>query len=317
MEWLMGILHLDSKILIEFMETTYAELELVDTHLKKDSDNLDYSNVLDITVRSLHLIKGNAKLLELNFFANNIHDIEERVIELKQSKKINGMDFIPIVMMLKELKNNLNELSTIIERISKFNKPKNEIITPKTSMISSIKNLINQIAEELNKNVTIDTVSFKEKQIPHQYSLLIRNILVQLVRNSMVHGIESPEERKIFGKDNKGSIEIKTAINSNNFVLELSDDGRGLQIEKLKKKALEHEKISYEEYESLNDLQAMNLIFLPGISSSEKSDIHSGRGFGMDLVQDQLKKYQGVIEVDSRDSEYCKFKITLPLTNQN
>jgi two-component system chemotaxis sensor kinase CheA len=102
-----------------------------------------------------------------------------------------------------------------------------------------------------------------------------------------------------------------------NFIIHYKDDGRGLQLRKLKQVAIDSNKWHKDEIQSWDKTQLTHVIFTPGISSAEKTDHLSGRGVGMDLIKDQLQKYNGKIEVDSIETEYCKFTIILPLINEN
>jgi chemotaxis protein histidine kinase CheA len=320
-EWLMGILHVDSNLLYEFMNTTFSELDYIEKLLKADNgDPSEYHTILDNIARSLHLIKGNANLLDLKFFAQQVHNIEEKAVEIQNTKQLDGSDFLPLVMQLNGLRNTLNELNSLIERISQFNahkKEKSETPALEVSFLDTAENLINRMAKDLKKQVKFEHNDFKLELIPPQYKLLIKNIITQLSRNSLAHGIETVEERKAFGKTIPAKIKINNQVKENEYLMQFYDDGRGLQLQKLKEKALESEKWSHKEINSWDRQALAEVIFTPGISSASSSDLFSGRGIGMDLIRDQLKKHQGKIEVDFKESEYCLFTISLPLVSKN
>lgn len=318
-EWLMGILHLDPKLLYEFLTTTNAELALVDSLLQNETPKDNYLNILEQIARSLHLLKGNANLLELNFFAQQVHELENRVFDISsKANSISGTDFLPLVMGLSDLKNNLNELEKLIGRLVKFNTQNHEKhLTENQSLVHLIENLVKRLAHDLNKKARFDYTNFKGELIPPQYSLLLKDILIHLVRNSIVHGIETPQERKDQLKPEEGTISISNNTNNDSFTITFRDDGRGLQLEKLKESALESNLWAENEIQSWNKDQIAKVIFTQGISSADETDLISGRGVGMDLLKDQLKKYNGKIEVKFSESEFCEFKITLPLIHTN
>jgi len=318
-EWLMGILHLDSKLLHEFMQTTTDELSLIDSLLQKETPKEKYQDTLEKIARSLHLLKGNANLLDLNFFGQQVHDLENNVLEISsKGKQISGSDFLPLIMALSSLKNNLNELKDLIDRLAKFHtqKPEKQISENQT-LVQSIKNLIDRLSSELGKKVDFVHDGFKGEKIPPQYRILLKNVLIQLARNSLAHGIESMKERKDLSKSEKGKITVVNKIVKDTFVVIFRDDGRGLQLEKLKESALESTLWSENEIHSWNKKQIAEIIFKSGISSSNETDLISGRGVGMDLIKEELNKHNGKIEVDFSESKFCEFKITLPLIHTN
>lgn len=321
-EWLMGILHVDSNLLYEFMNSTFSELDYIEKWLKSDAINQnEYFTILDNIARSLHLIKGNANLLDLKFFAQQVHNIEDKTIEIKNTEQLGGSDFLPLVMQLNGLRNTLNELNSLIGRLSQFNAHKSTDTQKdkKTtvSFLDTASNLIRRMANDLEKKALFDHSKFKTELVPPQYKLLIKNIVTQLSRNSLAHGIESVEEREALGKPNPARIEISNQVNGNAFLMQFKDDGRGLQLQKLREKALESERWPHEEIDKWDRDTLAEVIFTPGISSANSSDLFSGRGIGMDLIREQLKKHSGKIEVDFKESEYCLFTITLPLVNEN
>ncbi len=318
-EWLMGILHLDSKMLFEFMETTTEELAFVEALLENGARDNDYISILQQIARSLHLLKGNANLLDLSFFANQIHTLESKVLELSaKDDTICGEDFLSVTMELSSLKNNLGELQELINRLAKFSKFDGNTPLPENySFLQSLDNLINRLSGEMNKKVQLKSETYREEKIPPQYRLLLKNVLIQLVRNSLAHGIERPEVRKKLNKPETGTIAIASKVSENGFIITYRDDGRGLQLAKLKVSALESSLWAEKEINSWNPQQIAKVIFTPGISSSRESNLISGRGVGMDLIQEEIKKHGGTIEVNFLESEFCEFVITLPLVHSN
>ncbi|NOG46718.1 MAG: hypothetical protein HND50_15865 [Calditrichaeota bacterium] len=318
-EWLMGILHLDPKLLNEFIKSTNDELDSIEKLFQNETKDEDYQNILEKMARSLHLLKGNANLLDLNFFGQQVHDLESNVLQVSsKGKSIKGPDFLPLIMELSALKNNLNELNSLIDRLANFStqSPEKHMMENR-SLTQSIENLIKRLSKELGKNIKFNYENFKGELIPPQYRLLLKNVLIQLVRNSIAHGIEEPQEREDQSKPAAGLISLENKINHDSFEITFRDDGRGLQIEKLKESALDSNIWTENEIHSWNKKQIANVIFAPGISSSAESDLISGRGIGMDLINEELKKHNGKIDVTFSESQYCEFKITLPLVYTN
>lgn len=136
--------------------------------------------------------------------------------------------------------------------------------------------------------------------------------LVHLVRNALDHGIESPEAREQAGKPRSGTVRLKAYNKGNNVVIEVHDDGRGMDGNRIKMKAVEKGLISAEDAATLSESAALELIFLPGLSTAEKVTDISGRGVGMDVVRSNIQKLQGTTTLESWPGRGSKLTITLP-----
>jgi two-component system chemotaxis sensor kinase CheA len=140
----------------------------------------------------------------------------------------------------------------------------------------------------------------------------ISDPLMHLLRNAIDHGIESPVERIRNGKDEKGTIRLSSCQKGNHVVIEVEDDGRGIDLAKVKRKALEKGLIK--NLEAVSDRDAMDLIFLPGFSTSEAVSNVSGRGVGMDVVRNNIADVSGMVDIESRFGCGTRVIITLPIT---
>jgi chemosensory pili system protein ChpA (sensor histidine kinase/response regulator) len=143
---------------------------------------------------------------------------------------------------------------------------------------------------------------------------IISDPLMHMVRNAVSHGIESPEERKKLGKDPSGALILSARHEGNNIVIEVQDDGRGMDPAVLRKTAVDKGFLTGAEAQSLSDIEALNLIFRPGFSTAPTVGKVSGRGVGMDVVSTHLAKINGRIEIRTDKGVGTKFTIRLPLT---
>lgn len=142
----------------------------------------------------------------------------------------------------------------------------------------------------------------------------ISDPIIHLLRNAVDHGIESPEERLKLGKSENGRVVLRASHEENHIVISITDDGKGINPEKIKKTSIEKGIITEEEARNLNDRDAMFLIFNHGISTAEKVTDISGRGVGMDIVKSHIEKLNGIIDIKSTVGEGTSFIIKLPLT---
>ncbi len=140
----------------------------------------------------------------------------------------------------------------------------------------------------------------------------ISDPMMHIIRNAIDHGIESREERVAQGKNEKGTIRISSYQKGNHVVIEIEDDGGGIDVEKVKKKALQRGLVS--DISSVTERDAIDFIFLPGFSTNETVSEVSGRGVGMDVVKNNISAISGMVDIETRKGEGSRFIITLPIT---
>lgn len=138
--------------------------------------------------------------------------------------------------------------------------------------------------------------------------------MVHLIRNSVDHGIEPPDEREKNGKNRLGTVTLSACHEGDNIVIEIEDDGRGIDSEKIKSKAVEKGLIGQAESDGLSKKEALNLVFAPGFSTAEKVTDISGRGVGMDVVKTNIANLNGIVDIDSEIGRGSRFILKLPLT---
>jgi chemotaxis protein histidine kinase CheA len=317
MDWLLSILHVEPKLLQEFAESAYLELEYIDKVLKQNEKVDNFVPVLEKVYRSMHIIKGNATLLDLKFFVEKAHEFEDRIEDLKKKPKLSGSDFVPLVLRLGDIRRTLDELHHLIERVSNVYSH----FRPKRSyeselFIKSIENLINNLAQEQGKQVKLVYDKFDAGNIPYHYRLTTREIIIQMVRNAIYHGIENPEERSKLRKDPLAQIEISMTLNDKIFGFTFRDDGRGLQLDKLRAKAKTSGHWPDQEINGWSDRQVAEVIYKSGISTSENVGLVAGRGVGMDLVKDKIDRLGGSIKINTKTGKFCEFTIKIPLNKK-
>ncbi|MCG9116387.1 chemotaxis protein CheA [Laribacter hongkongensis] len=173
--------------------------------------------------------------------------------------------------------------------------------------------LARDLARQLGKEVEL-VLSGEETELDKTMIEDLNDPLVHLVRNAVDHGIETPEERLAAGKSAQSIVELSAQQVGDHIVIEVADDGRGMNAGMLRKKALEKGLIDLEQANNLDDKQALHLIFLPGFSTKDQISSVSGRGVGMDVVRTNIQKLNGRIDISSAPNEGTKISISLPLT---
>jgi len=173
--------------------------------------------------------------------------------------------------------------------------------------------LARDLARSLGKDVEL-VLEGEETEIDKTMIEDLNDPLVHLVRNAVDHGVDSPEERAAAGKPAKSVVKLSANQAGDHIVIEITDDGRGMRADVLRRKALEKGLIDAETANSMDERQSLHLIFMPGFSTKDQISDVSGRGVGMDVVKTNIMKLNGRIDVKSVVGQGSVFTITLPLT---
>ena len=173
--------------------------------------------------------------------------------------------------------------------------------------------IVRDSAKELNKKIDLELLG-AETELDRQVIELIKDPLTHMIRNAMDHGIESPADRTKAGKSEKGVIRMNAYHAGGHIIIEIADDGRGLDVEKIRNKAIEKGLISIEEASQLSEHQVFQFIFKSGFSTAAVVTNISGRGVGMDVVRTNIEKIGGTIEIRSKQNKGTTFNIKIPLT---
>jgi len=176
---------------------------------------------------------------------------------------------------------------------------------------NKFKRIVHDIAKKVEKEIDFEIVG-GDTELDKMVVEKISDPLMHMLRNSIDHGIETPEEREALGKSRKGHVVLKTYPDAGTIVIKISDDGKGLPKDKILQKAIANGLIS--ENQKLSDKEIYNLIFAAGLSTADKVSDISGRGVGMDVVKRNIESLRGTVEIDSKPGEGSTFTIRLPLT---
>ena len=173
--------------------------------------------------------------------------------------------------------------------------------------------IVRDLSAELGKPIEFE-MQGAETELDRQVLDLIKDPLIHMVRNSADHGLEMPAERRAAGKPEKGTIRLAAWHEGGHIIVEVSDDGRGLDTARIKSLAIARGLVSESEAEKMTDSQIQKFIFMPGFSTASKVTSVSGRGVGMDVVRANMDQIGGVIDVKSVLGHGTNFIIKIPLT---
>ena len=173
--------------------------------------------------------------------------------------------------------------------------------------------MIRDLTRELNKKIELE-ISGEETELDKSIVEEIGDPLVHIIRNSCDHGVEMPDVRAAAGKSETGTIKLKAYNEGNAIVIQIDDDGKGLDTTMLKTKSLDKGIITQKEFDNMSEKEAFALIFKPGFSTAASVTNVSGRGVGMDVVKTNIEKLNGIIDIDSELGQGTSIKLKIPLT---
>ncbi len=209
------------------------------------------------------------------------------------------------------LENDNHQISSLIEH--HLTDIRQLMMFPFSTITNYLQTSTRSIARELHKQIELKIIGGEIELDKHVLEEL-KDPLIHIIRNSIDHGIEPPEERLLKGKPEKGKITIEVLPpRDQNIVIRISDDGRGIDLEKIKQSALRKNLIKPEELEHFTSAQVLGLIFKSGFSTAQKVSRLSGRGLGMAVVAENVEKLGGTVKIENNPPFGCSFLITLPL----
>ena len=242
---------------------------------------------------------------ELSGFSGEItviRNMVNKIIRTLEQKYNDNKD----IQNLGELFDEMNKInSTIQNRITDLCK------VPLSSVFKPIPRIIRDLSKELGKNIFLK-IEGENLRVANSLVVVCSNSLIHLVRNSADHGIELPEDRIKLSKPEMGTIHINCIEDNNDVIISIKDDGKGLDLEKIRQKAIEKELYTDKQLSLMSEQQTYEIIFASGFSTAAKLTDVSGRGVGMDMVKSSVEAVGGKIEINSKLGEGTTFKLKLP-----
>lgn len=184
---------------------------------------------------------------------------------------------------------------------------------PIHSVWAKLPRVVRDLSRAVGKQIRVE-MEGKSTELDKSLIEAMKDPITHLVRNSVDHGIESPEQREAAGKPAEGLLLLRAFHEGGQVHIEITDDGGGIPADKIKKKAIENGVVSVEQADRMSDQEICKMIFLPGLSTAEQVTNISGRGVGMDVVKTNIEKISGAIDLDTEVGRGTTFKIRVPLT---
>lgn len=316
------LLSVDNRQLIHFLDETKVRIlrmnDILKEHRSSDADLRDKANQL---YRETHSLKGDASAVKLSALVGLAERQEDKLNMLLMQHDLKGDDFLPVTVGLDEMM----ERVAFIERIVQSLNLRGEA----PALMSGIQDgkqagywqgyfvrYAKDIADRQGKMVQVRVSGFDDEMLDEGVLATYKDIATQLLKNAIVHGIESTEARIAHGKDKVGKVNVSLAddLVHQAWVLKVEDDGAGIDWGRLRQKAVEMGAYDQETAASLKPQELIKLMFVSGISTADKQDEDAGRGVGMDIVKRLAAEQGGKIGINSRPNQFTQMSITFPKT---
>lgn len=310
-ESLLAVLDQDPEQVRDFLQAGDTRLNLVNQALQDvKPDTRAYAELINQVFRGVHSIKGEAGALGLMDISAQAHQFEDLLTPLRRRHDLTGDDLIPIAFQVGELREKLARVQAVLARVNRQRQTEVGASHPFAELKKQIEHLALKVAEDLNKKVRIE-VDFPS-QAPDLDERLLRNLremLPQLVRNAVAHGIEAEEERLQAGKFPEGTVRVEfLPAADGSLSLSVRDDGRGISCARIRARLLElgH---TPERVQAMSEKELLACLFTPGFSLLEKAHEHAGRGVGLDLIRDMAARAGARLRLSTLPNTYTQFTL--------
>ena len=314
MEMLSTVLNAGSNVVPLFLNNSNKIYTEINDVLKRSSKgSTDYKDKANELLALIHGVKGDASAISLTVISDLCFELENELKKINNKADLNGRDFLKSTVLLEQLISYNHALEDLFSSVFSNVKSTNKQTGETQRDWKHFDDLAMQVAERQNKSVEFMSAGLNDHVMNDQCAETINSIAVQLIRNSLTHGIETPAERRALSKPTKGTVKLILTKRDNGFFeLAVIDDGAGLNKEKIIQKALSKKIIESTEATKLTKNQAVSLMFHPNLSTSNHVDQDSGQGIGLHLVHKIVKEAGGEISVRTIKNGGIRFIVLLP-----
>lgn len=314
-EYMLSILKVDPGVLRDFLGESRETLKGISEKYEGSSKS-DLNELLKYTFQRIHKIKGNAMSIGLELITEKLHDIEESISKYRD-KNVTPDNFLALLYEIEEVDKTLCDMTKMLDKVADIyrNFPGGDSTDQSSPSLSdSLKTGLTLISEESGKPAKLEVDGLEAIELPSDYVSPVKDIVVQLMRNSVSHGIESTEDRSAKGKSETGLIKVGFVVEDDQLQVSYRDDGRGLDLSQIRDKAVGYGLLSAAEARELKSAEVIELLFSNGFSTTERADKLSGRGQGLSLVKELIEERGGGYSVKYRKGSYFELRFHLPMS---
>ncbi|MDR0497249.1 MAG: hypothetical protein LBH42_06525 [Treponema sp.] len=312
MRSLFQVIQLDPKVLSDFVADAEFEFENINEMLK-NKKHLQREVLVEM-YQAVHAVKSNALILNLEDFSNRLHKLESSVKDLQEKYKdeIPFDDFLGLILQINDAFKEMDRLKSTVLKIENFkNVSGGDKNQEQYVLVETLTRVCSKTQDALDKKVRFVVEGIDESVLDYAPRRAIKEVLTQLVRNAVYHGIESPEKREAQGKKPEGEIRLSIRYRDSQIIIKLTDNGGGINFDRIQKRAIANNLLRNSS--DANDKNMLlKALFSPGFSTLDSADLHGGRGIGLSLVKDRIKDLRGNITVSTATGKGTTFTISIP-----
>lgn len=325
LEMLNIILNTNPTVLNSFIKGSMERLNEINQVLKTpETKREELRSKAQYIARLVHSIKGEASSLKLNRMVDICENFEDALNIMKSSPNLTGQDFLSLVVMLEDLYRLFDVLNTYNGRIGGTanvqmtsmqpeNSPEQESRHQAAAQTDYFKQFVADIAKRTHKQAQLVVSGFESNPLSDAQWAKLKDITIQLLRNSVVHGIETPEIRRQRNKPEMGTLKLTLSQQADGkLLLVAEDDGNGINFEAIRNKAVALGITTAEQAAEFDQRQLLNLMFSNGFSTASEETEDAGRGVGMDIIKATIQNMGGRIGVSTAAEGYTRFSLSFP-----
>jgi len=322
-----------------FSETDTYRPDIIKTEMKTTAQRRSSGRFLRVDAERLENLSN--QVIELSTAQSRADGFEKSIIEMSAelrglqrewryfSKSLADFDDVKRDQLIHSLERGLEnqirkqrriseELSVSKQRTGLIHRDLRDqvlslLLRPLDSIFSTFPRAVRDVAVRLNKQARL-VIGGKNLEVDQGVAEALVEPLVHLLNNAISHGIESPEERKALGKPEEGQVAVIARLSGSEVRIEVVDDGQGLDVDKMKEVAIERGVTTQLEADNMDSAEIFEMIFRPGFSTKKEVDATSGRGIGMNVVQDTIRRLTGSIRIHTEKGQGTRFVLSLPVS---
>lgn len=319
---LIEIMQVEPTTMQQYLRSACDGLETINRLLKEQNlSGQGMAQKVANLYRIAHRLKGDGSALGLSGFSRGFHALEEELDRLSEQETVGGEDLLPVTVRVRQLFSEIEVIEGAVSRVSQIRsavtiespRPQTPPDAQDHPLVVRWRNFATAVAQRQGKQAEFTYLGVLPAELPTKLVEPVNSIVIQLIRNAVVHGIEAPQERQQHNKPERGKLVLNLSrLNDDTFEISFRDDGQGISAEALRAAAVRSGRLTAEAAAEMDPRKVVAMIFEPGFSTRDHADQDGGRGAGLDAVKDIVCGLGGQIRIGTTPGEYCHFRIAVP-----
>jgi two-component system, chemotaxis family, sensor kinase CheA len=328
-EMLTSLLHTHPSLLQEFISNSYACYNRINNILRQPAKTTALVREKATGIfREIHNFKGEAASLKLEYFETQAHAIEDTLAELRVKPDLTGNDYLPLTVQLENLISYTQQVQQLTEKLALFGShggSKPMVGAGETKVVGNrrpdgwahLGDFVQSIAQRNGKLVKFVASGLQDIDLDPDYAQQVKEICIQLLRNAVTHGIETPTDRELSEKPIEGRVDLRIAkLSDDEMEISVTDDGAGLDYSAIRAQAIASGRWDEDEIDSWGNKHLLALIFHEGFSTAKEVSRDAGRGVGMEAVMNHVLQHRGKSPCPAVAAATAGLSLPYPLLRQ-